>query len=694
MSNSTRSRWIPIGLLLTGLLCIPVFQLRGLTMMPGDLGDARLNNYFLENIFQFLIGRSESLWHLPFFYPFPYVLGFSDNLFGSAPIYLLARILVGEPDTAFQLWFYAGYVTNYGAAWWALRRMGGGVWSSSVGALIFAFALPTTTHVGHAQLHYRFGIPLSIVFFAEYLNKGSLRSMLWAGMWFVWQFYAGIYMGFFTLLMLVAMLVGKAVDLLLSRVGGATAPRIRPHRISSWGAQNSQERLFVALGLVLLLLLMIALLYPYLQVTRLYGAKRSWDEIASMLPKPESYLLADASLIWGNNPTLLADVPMRNEHQMLSGLMPWALALLGVLTGSRKKDGQTYVAMTAVLLVPLLVTLFVGGFSFWQYLRELPLVSAIRVMTRLDQVLLFPMAYFSMLAMDKWAAHSRTEWSWPALLLATLTLVECAAVRYLYIGPKSEWRDRITALEVKIPPDLPNDAVLFFAQHSAPFNAVDIDAMWVALKLGVPTLNGYTGNQPPDYQPQFNLDCAELPLRLLSYMKFSGRADGDTLYRSISQRVVPIGFENCDPSWFLHPPRNQLQRLLYTAKHFQQLSYTLNSRLATKEGAVVSVILANRGDTPLSAKDQRGRQMRLSWRYLDANRKALGSWDEVRKPLPSDVPARGSVVIEIKADKRLKEAKFLQVSMVQEGVFWAHDVGLAPLVVDLDDAVLSPPGKP
>jgi hypothetical protein len=58
---------------------IPFSQLSNLSLMPGDVGDARLNNYFLENIYLFFKGKSDSLWHLGFFYPFPFTGGFSDN---------------------------------------------------------------------------------------------------------------------------------------------------------------------------------------------------------------------------------------------------------------------------------------------------------------------------------------------------------------------------------------------------------------------------------------------------------------------------------------------------------------------------------------------------------------------------------------------------------------------------------------
>ena len=87
---------MPLAIFLLAFFFIPVSQLDGFAMMPGDIGDARLNNYFLENVYQFFAGNAVSLWHLSFFFPFPYVLGFSDNLFGSAPVYALARLITGK----------------------------------------------------------------------------------------------------------------------------------------------------------------------------------------------------------------------------------------------------------------------------------------------------------------------------------------------------------------------------------------------------------------------------------------------------------------------------------------------------------------------------------------------------------------------------------------------------------------------
>ena len=172
MKKHIKELALPLCAFLVCFSLSPLIQLNYLELIPGDVGDALLCNYFLENIFLFICGKSESLWNLPFFHPFPYVLGFSENLFGSSIFYIIPRFLKVEPQTAFQIWFLIGYLLNYISSYWALRYIKMSVVSATVGAMIFTFALPTTAHAGHEQLHYRFGIPLSITLLISFLvNK-------------------------------------------------------------------------------------------------------------------------------------------------------------------------------------------------------------------------------------------------------------------------------------------------------------------------------------------------------------------------------------------------------------------------------------------------------------------------------------------------------------------------------------------
>jgi hypothetical protein len=88
-----------------------------LTHFPGDLGDGRLNLYFLEHAFKLFNGQLTSYWDAPFMYPEKNVLAYSDNLLGSAPIYALFRWLGYDTFTSYQLWFICLSVLNYTACY-------------------------------------------------------------------------------------------------------------------------------------------------------------------------------------------------------------------------------------------------------------------------------------------------------------------------------------------------------------------------------------------------------------------------------------------------------------------------------------------------------------------------------------------------------------------------------------------------
>ena len=170
----------------------PLRQLDFFANMPGDMIDPRLNNYFLENIYLFIVGKSSSLVHLSFFYPFPFVLGFSDNLFGACAPYIVSRFAGFTPEGAFQFWFICGFFINFIASYIAIRMFGPSSFSCAICALIFTFGLPTTAQMGHAQLQYRFGIPLTIAFFYRFLAVNDWRSFIISFFWLVWQFFCSI----------------------------------------------------------------------------------------------------------------------------------------------------------------------------------------------------------------------------------------------------------------------------------------------------------------------------------------------------------------------------------------------------------------------------------------------------------------------------------------------------------------------
>ena len=75
--------------------------------------------------------------------------------------------------------------------------------------------------------------------------------------------------------------------------------------------------------------------------------------------------------------------------------------------------------------------------------------------------------------------------------------------------------------------------------------------MLVAQDLGWPTLNGYSGNFPPGYG--FADSCRQLPQRIKNYMDFTGITN-QSFYLELMKRTVPIGFSDCDPTWWERMP--------------------------------------------------------------------------------------------------------------------------------------------
>ena len=62
----------------------------------------------------------------------------------------------------------------------------------------------------------------------------------------------------------------------------------------------------------------------------------------------------------------------------------------------------------------------------------------------------------------------------------------------------------------------------------------------------------------------------------------------------------------------------------------------------------------------------------------------MGGWDK-RKELPFDIPAGEALTIRIPVDPEIeRRGGNLQVSLVQEMVYWAHDLGVEPLTVPWD----------
>ncbi len=175
--------------------------------IPGDLLDARFNSVILEHLFQWLTGIAPKLWSPAFFYPYENALAFSDNHFGSGWVYILFRLGHLPREQAFLGWFIFGNVFNFWSSYYIFRRFNFSIVASSIGAFIYAFGLPALSKEAHAQLLYRFAVPLSFFSMYQFLQKNRLIDIVRTIFWLIIQFFCSIYLGVFLIYLLGALTI-------------------------------------------------------------------------------------------------------------------------------------------------------------------------------------------------------------------------------------------------------------------------------------------------------------------------------------------------------------------------------------------------------------------------------------------------------------------------------------------------------
>jgi hypothetical protein len=545
----------PLWLLLILGMWLVVLRPLGahLALVPGDLGDARFNNYILEHFYQWITGRVGDYWTAPFFFPFQFTTAFSDNLLGSAPFYALFRGLGLDRATAFQGWYILGYLLNFAAAGWVLWRLGLKPLAVGAGAFFFAFGLPLLAQENHAQLLYHFCIPLACYSLWRFHQRPRLKTLILLGLWLVWQFYLTIYMGIFLSMLLVVLFLlfpfFPPPQTFRQRL--AIWPK---SLLEAWRASTAAGRIFALAAAAALGLGFVMLIWPYYHTSRLYGFSRSLIEVWVMIPRYQSYLLADNSRLWGSLSRLITMANLRWEQQLFPGLAVVALVLAGIAarfqTANRK---LAWLHFTAALVL-IALTLQVGGISLYLLIYLLPGINSIRAVPRIFLVVMWPLALFIAWVVDGLLLQSSQQHRWmqaAAYLLVGLLVAESVFYTHAtYV--KADAQARLDALAQQIPSVVPANPILFVAENPQdPSYATEIDAMLLSQQLGWSTLNGYSGNYPPGYD--YPSSCKQLPVLIKNYMDFAG-ISSETFYLEMMKRVVPLGFTDCDPAWREHMP--------------------------------------------------------------------------------------------------------------------------------------------
>lgn len=481
--------WIPALICFVGLLVghrEEIFS--GFTRQQFDLGDTRWVNYTLEHELRWLLGSPVhfGLWEPPYFWPAEGVGAYADVMLGALAPYAFLRIFFVY-DTAFLLWGMLVGVLNFAALYALLRRVGKfSELGASAGALLFAFSNLRINMTMHWQLfsHYWSILALLGIWSAteETLSPRARRIWAWVGILSIsCQLWAGFYLGWF---LVFGLAVLAPIVLIVKPTRVRIVSTIRAFPFTILGAS-------VVAGLLL-----IPLAKGYLAAAAENGM-RSFGETMTMICPAWAWLdLGPHNLVYGWLTKALPPISMEHEQRNGLGFLTMAIMIFGVLA-HRKKPGVV-IAAVSFFVLGVLVTRF-GDFTLWKQVYDFfPGAKAVRSASRLGLLMLIPAGVMLGAGIDAISRIRNAKWAVAvALFVGAGALAEQAHETSSY--DRAQNRRDIHAVAKQVPKQCDAVLVSSVGNFSDPYWKLQMDAMASEFETGVPTINGYSGHAPPNW---------------------------------------------------------------------------------------------------------------------------------------------------------------------------------------------------
>ncbi|MBV8886710.1 MAG: hypothetical protein JO235_22325 [Chroococcidiopsidaceae cyanobacterium CP_BM_RX_35] len=642
----------------------------GFERMQSDPGDTRLNNYFLEHSFQLLSNKNYigDLWSPAFFYPYKNVLAFSDNLFGSAPIYWGFRAFL-SPTTAFQVWAIAASILCFASFAILLRHYRVSHLLSAFGAFLFAFSMPRIGQLSHAQLLPQFFTPLAFLVGWEFVKQPTSKRLASLLLLTYLQVLAGIYLGWFWLFSS-AIFFG-----IVCTLDSSARTRLIIYCRSNYKA---------AIAIVLVWLgLMSLTLFPYVEVMRVIGP-RSYSEVDNMLPRLASWFsVPEGSSLWSPLLSRLSkSLPAVPEHHLFAGISIILLTGLSLLTLLRFKKMLTverFLLITACLLV--FVTLFIlslrlpSGLSLWRIVYEVvPGAKAIRSVTRIWTVADFYLLVAVIVSFDSLLRTAITRRRLRSTLVSVLLVV--GITEQIVLGSpsyeKAPYLREVADVQTLMQKDC-NVAYVLLNPH-VPFVINQLTAMWAGIGANVPVVNGYTGKAPPAYSGDMmqSMDTAQVTYwleesgkgRLCMISPSSLKMSDEVLSEySVARNISPVGSFT---SYILQLP---------LPKVFSQEINVLEYPKLVEPNATIKLPVFVKNTSNFLWSPTGAYPTDFSYHWVDDSGKVFGG-SSVRTTLPQAVVPEESVALNAVVKTPSQAGTYaLNLTMIQEMVAWFDDKG-------------------
>jgi hypothetical protein len=223
---------------------------------------------------------------------------------------------------------------------------------------------------------------------------------------------------------------------------------------------------------------------------------RQWEVTRVFLAPAASWLYAGPSSLfygWEVRHSPFDRILVPNEQSLGIGWITPLLCLWGLFGAKR---AWTRALLLAAAAFGFLVTAWPGGIHPWRLVFDfLPTASGIRAVSRAGLLLLIPAAIGLALLLER----LRSRWAIAVVLLACTAEQVTADIAYARDGS----RQHVAGIAQQVDPRR-CDAFFVTAPPKEGGVAPQLDAMLAASAAGVPTVNGYSGYFPRDFNTLYN----------------------------------------------------------------------------------------------------------------------------------------------------------------------------------------------
>lgn len=449
--------------------------------LPGDYGDGRFNNYILEHSYLFFTGKVDSFWSANFMFPFKNVIAISDNLIGTAPVYSLFRILSFDRETSYQLWFITLTLLNFITATWVMYKITGELSIAAIGGFIFAFNISLFGQYYHLQMLPRFIVPIAIYYVVIFIKTKKILYYSIFLFSLVYQFYCGIYLGFFLFLsILLIFLISFIID----------------YKSYFLFLKNFKSIIKIILVTIVGFALLYVLFKPYYEWSKQLG-ERQFNEIANTIPTIFSYFSSTTgTLLWQRLENTFKESPIWWDHLLFPGGIAIISLFISIIFIKKLFKNENKYYLLGFLLL-FIFTLTVSDNTLYKLIFKIPGFNSLRSIGRVINVELFFFAIFTVFFLNYFYKKTRFKIIFLIIVIFVVVMDQTIISKPAPTYNKLESQNRIFRLTKQIK-NIKNKTCFAYC----PTNKIEllfvynIDAMLLSQSINLPTVNGYSATCP------------------------------------------------------------------------------------------------------------------------------------------------------------------------------------------------------